>query len=177
MLCNVCIGVLQHRQNILVPVKEHDEGDAVQEAVNEEGDEEQRTTRVSQKHELPIVVECGHHRTSTTLALSAASGCHICQPFWDQCSSSEKECIRIVEEKIASGAIRTTGEDSDEDVYKYKFFSFATVIFKPRNTVEATLNLTYNPYKAWFQFTSPYWTTYMLKPGTHLREPVKCIHH
>jgi hypothetical protein len=181
MLCNVCVGVLQYRQNILVPGTIDDDVVIIgySHLEEEEEEEEEGTTGVSQIHELSrlLKVKCGHHRTSASLALSAAAECHICQPFWDQCSASEKEYIRTVEGKIASEATRTPGEDLQQDVYRYEFFSTAVITIKSRRTVGATLHIQYNRYNAWDSFTLGYGGLYVLKPGMYSRQSVSYTHH
>jgi len=69
MLCGVCIGVLQHRANLIT---------------NEPGDDGPRTM-------------CAHHRTTRTLEKSAAEGCYICHTFWIQLSEHEQEALRAAE--------------------------------------------------------------------------------
>jgi hypothetical protein len=171
MLCNVCIGVLQYRQNILVPGTKDDEVVSFAGSEESEDDEEQWIIGESQAHkteELPrfVKIKFGHHRTSTTLALSAAAECHICQPVWDRCSSSEKEHIRVTEEKLASEAI--TSDHVPQDVARYEFLTTATIKIWSKNSVQATLDIRYNHHEAWVSFTWPYWNTYMLEPGTCL---------
>jgi hypothetical protein len=171
MLCNVCIGILQYRQNILVPGTKDDEVPSFAGSEESEDDEEQCIIGESQAHkthEQPrfVRIKFGHHRTSTTLALSAAAECHICQPVWDRCSSSEKEHIRVNEEKLASEA--TTGDHVPQDVVRYEFLTTATMKIWGQNSVQAILDIRYNRYEAWDSFTWPYWNTYMLKPGTCL---------
>jgi hypothetical protein len=176
MLCEVCIGVLQHRRNGLTPGAIHHvdmvfvDTDDSDDGEQSNDDKQQCIGGRSQAHdtdELPRLsskVKCGHHRTSNSLALSAAAGCQICQPFWDRCSSSEKEHIRAVEETIAS-----------QTSSPYEFFSTAKITIKSQTIVEATLDIKYNHYKAWDSFTWPYWTIYVLKPGMCLRKPVQLL--
>ena len=71
MLCDICIGVLQHRANLIS---------------SEPGDDGPRTM-------------CAHHRTTQTLETSAAEGCRICCAFWDQLAESEQKLLRIEESK------------------------------------------------------------------------------
>jgi hypothetical protein len=171
MLCNVCIGVLQYRQNILVPGTIDDEVVSFGESEESDDDEEQWIIGESQAHktdELPRLVKMkfGHHRTSTTLALSAAAECHICQPIWDRCSSSEKEHIRAIEEKLTSET--TTSDHVPQDVARYEFLTTATMKIRSQESVKAILDIRYNHHEAWDSFTWPYWNTYMLEPGTYL---------
>jgi hypothetical protein len=69
MLCDICVGVLTHRANLIA---KHDSNDG-------------------------WVILCAHHRISETLERSVAEGCHICQAFWLQLSEVEQEALRAAE--------------------------------------------------------------------------------
>jgi hypothetical protein len=178
MLCHVCIGVLQYRQNILVPGTIDDEEVYFEDSEDSEhsNDDEkgcisnQSQARDTDKLPRPTRVKCGHQRTSTDLALSAAAGCQICQPFWDRCSSTEKEHIHITEEKIALEAASTMNDQQSKHASQYEFLSTATIIITNHNTIGATLDIKYNHHKAWNSFTWRYWSVYVLKPGMCMRQ-------
>jgi hypothetical protein len=71
MLCDICIGVLTHRANLIAKY-DGDDG---------------------------FTVMCAHHRILQTLEDSAAQGCHVCQAFWLQLSDIEQEALRAAEKK------------------------------------------------------------------------------
>jgi hypothetical protein len=71
MLCEICVGVLTHRTNLIA---------------NHHGDD-------------GLVNLCAYHQVSETLERSAAEGCHICQAFWLQMSEPEQEALRVAESK------------------------------------------------------------------------------
>jgi hypothetical protein len=47
-----------------------------------------------------------HHLTVSTLATSAAEGCHVCHPFWSQLSKSEKEALYMEESKFRAHTLK-----------------------------------------------------------------------
>jgi hypothetical protein len=84
MLCHICIGVLQHTNNVIDS---------------------------STEDHLSWLV-CAHHPTVSTLATSAADGCHVCQPFWSQLSKSEQEILYLEESKDDT-RMSNSGEGKD----------------------------------------------------------------
>ena len=85
MLCQTCIGVLQHREGFV-------------------------ETWGTPKH--PAVL-CAHHRTVRTLEASAAQDCQICQPFWNDLSDPEQQALREQDSKgIDSGVEKEKINDS-----------------------------------------------------------------
>jgi hypothetical protein len=80
MLCLVCIGVLQFRANLISDNPGNDN----------------------------LGILCAHHHTTSTLAASAAEGCHICQPFWCQLTAFEQESLSL-EESRAVASITHSG--------------------------------------------------------------------
>jgi hypothetical protein len=84
MLCHICIGVLQHTHNVI-----------------DSGTEDHLSWLV-----------CAHHPTVSTLATSAADGCHVCQPFWSQLSKSEQEILYLEESKDDT-RMSNSGEGKD----------------------------------------------------------------
>jgi hypothetical protein len=71
MLCDICIGVLTHRANLIAKY-DGDDG---------------------------LTIMCAHHRILETLENSAAQGCHVCQAFWLQLPETEQEALRVAESK------------------------------------------------------------------------------
>jgi hypothetical protein len=89
MLCNVCLGVLQRRENLISDNPGNDD----------------------------LGILCAHHRTTPTLVASAAEGCHICQPFWYQLSESEQEALRFEESKAV--AKMTCPQRTEADYFEW----------------------------------------------------------
>jgi hypothetical protein len=71
MLCDICIGVLTHRANLIAKY-DGDDG---------------------------FTIMCAHHRILETLEDSVAQGCHVCQAFWLQLSETEQEALRTAASK------------------------------------------------------------------------------
>lgn len=72
MLCDICIDVLKHRANLM------------------------HVGRTLQDE--PLIVNA-HHRTTQSLQSSAAEGCHVCMPFWNQLDKHEQKALQAVEER------------------------------------------------------------------------------
>lgn len=82
MLCNICIGVLKHRANLI----------SVDTAMG-----------VS-------YIENAHHRTTQSLQSSAEEGCHVCLPLWNQLAPHGQEALRAAEkERIHDGEANLIG--------------------------------------------------------------------
>ena len=159
-LCDVCIGVLHQRKNLLVPGTKGYELASVETPVIKE-DEEEATDSECGPHERAkklrkaVEVKCGHHRTSVTLMLSAAAGCHICEPLWNQCSTSEQQRIQAADAKNAQEAATIASNDKHADPAGYEFLSYATTLVTNRKEVDATLFVQSSSDPGPYSFTLP----------------------
>jgi hypothetical protein len=90
---------------------------------------------------------CGHHRTVETLALSAASKCHICCPFWEQLSRPEQESLRVktCAASISSSAKSNTASVLIED-FPVDFLTYAAVSRGASDRHDFRLNIRFNPF-------------------------------
>jgi hypothetical protein len=86
MLCHRCIGVLQNTANVVDIGTENDRSWVV----------------------------CAHHSTVSTLAASAAEGCHVCQPFWSQLSKPEQVALYLEESRGEAHVLRSSVEKENE---------------------------------------------------------------
>lgn len=96
MLCDICVGALQHRKGFVGNVPE-------------EG-----ASRL-------IFV---HHKSSSSLTAAATLGCQFCQPFWEQLSEDEQVALRYaesesVEKKRGPKDVSFDGDDKELDFDDY----------------------------------------------------------
>ena len=145
MICDTCIGVLQHRDNLSYQ-SDGPEGIARTDGEATAGD-------TGPENHRSLVIWCGHHLTSVSLARSAAAGCHICQPVWDQCSTSEKQSMRAIEEEQIA-----TNPDG------FEFLTRATTTIKIGVDFDAKLHVAFSNDPRWRALMYKHWRTYLLEP-------------
>jgi hypothetical protein len=82
MLCDICVGVIQHRRGIDSTYTELD------------GKAGWHFRDLADHLENLVHVQCLHHSTFGTLTDSVSRGCRICRSFWDNLSESERDIVR-----------------------------------------------------------------------------------
>jgi hypothetical protein len=82
MLCDVCVGVIQHRRGIRVATTELN------------GNTKHHHKNFEDILENLVGFVSNHHWTYSTLTDSVSRGCRICRAFWEGLYESQRESIR-----------------------------------------------------------------------------------
>jgi hypothetical protein len=103
MLCEVCIGVIQHHRNKSRTWKSR------RRTKYSQGDEEEEELEVSAHEHL-------HHLTFSSLADSMAGKCPICTSFWTTSTESEQDSMRIFDDvtEVPQSAVHSDHDISSE---------------------------------------------------------------
>jgi hypothetical protein len=115
MLCEVCIGAISRRQNLLFldtttePQSGRDISEKAMKSWMSNG--QKQSSHPSRRVRFPFAIY-GHHSTSRSLALSAAAGCHICLPLWGPLSPSEQQYIKSMDNDVT---VQSTADSNGED--------------------------------------------------------------
>jgi hypothetical protein len=138
MLCEVCKDVISRRQGLLTI----DTGPANQ-----------------------TIVKCGHHITSSTLALSAAVGCHICQPFWDRCSPNSQEIIRSMDRNVDQDSMASSGITSTNNMTRWNYLTCIEIHVQSLINFEVTLHVM-GTSAVWRKLPTGFACSFRLEPCT-----------
>jgi hypothetical protein len=85
MLCEVCVGVIQHRRGLQFA------------CTYLNGKLEYHFENLRDDLENLRLFQYSHHLAFSTLADSVSRGCRICRSFWDDLSESERDGMRNLE--------------------------------------------------------------------------------
>jgi hypothetical protein len=136
MLCEVCIGAISRRQNLMFldTATEQQNGHDISEEAAKRAmpSEQEQTSHPSRRVSIPFLIY-GHHSTSHSLALSAAAGCHICLPLWGQLSLSEQQYIKSMDNEVT---LQSTADANGEDQSRPNCHGFLSYLrlYRPQSS-------------------------------------------
>ena len=90
MLCDVCIGVIQHHRNKIHTWRSRRRGKDTLSDKKEEDEDEERLEVSAHEHL--------HHLTFSSLADSITAKCPICMSFWKKSYESDQESMRVFDD-------------------------------------------------------------------------------
>lgn len=173
MLCDVCIGLLRFRKNLLLPGTHDFElaTEIVPKAAwlaNQTAERERETGAYREPSHFPreFFILCGHHRNADSLALAAASGCHICYSLYIQFSISDLQSITADDAVDAQdGSLSRNSSRNKTSPYEFVAYAFIFNDNGGKLDTELWIDFNYLMYPRRRPWTGRYDNRYALWPS------------